>query len=126
MEDMNERLEELQAALDTLGKTYPKQAGAFMAFLRRAEAPGALSVKEKELIAVALSVMAQCSWCVALHVDGALKAGATKEGLMEASFMAAVMSGSPALAHMQLALKASAAPWGKVRTQLLSPVVITG
>lgn len=106
MEDMSKHLEELQAALDTLGKTYPKQTGAFMAFLSRVEAPGALSVKEKELIAVALSVMAHCSWCIALHVDGALKAGASKEELVEAGFMAVLMGGGPALAYMQLVLKA--------------------
>ena len=63
----------------------------------RAEAlkDGALSAKAKTLIAVALSVSAQCDVCITSHVQNAIKAGVTREEIAEAVGVAVLMGGGP-------------------------------
>ncbi|MBN1502158.1 carboxymuconolactone decarboxylase family protein [Candidatus Woesearchaeota archaeon] len=106
MESMNETLNEVQASISTLSKEYPNQIKAFMGFMGEMEKEGALSVKTKELISVALSVVAHCKWCIAFHVKNALTAGATKDEVMEACFVATLMNGGPSLMYTQYVVKA--------------------
>ena len=94
---MHQRLDEIQQLLDTLGKSHPNEVGAFVNFMGKAEARPARSLKQKELFNVALSVAAQCKWCIALHVTNALQAGAQRDELIEAGFLAVLMHGGPAL-----------------------------
>ena len=61
-----------------------------------------MEVKQVELINVALAISAQCEWCIALHVKGAVDAGATKEEILEAAMQAVLMHGGPALMYMIL------------------------
>ncbi|MBN2251577.1 MAG: carboxymuconolactone decarboxylase family protein [Candidatus Altiarchaeota archaeon] len=106
MENMNDALDEVNASLKTLGKEYAGLIGPFSVFMRKVEAEGALSTSTKELISVALSVKSQCKWCIAFHVRGALDAGASKDEIMEACFVAVLMGGGPSLMYAQLVLKA--------------------
>ena len=103
---MKERLDEFQLLVTRLSKEYPNETLAFMNFMRKAEDGPALSMKYKELINVALGVAAQCEWCIAFHVQGAASAGATREEVVEAGFMAVLMHGGPALAHLTPLLNA--------------------
>ncbi len=59
---------------------------------------GLLSVKTKELMAIALSIAVRCEPCLKTHTTRALKAGATVEEIAEAVSVAMVMDGGPALA----------------------------
>lgn len=97
---MIERMKEIEAFLDRLGKEYPQETEAFLNFMKTAEAGPALDMKTKELINVGISVSAQCEWCIAFHVKGALEAGASKDEIMTAGFMAVLMHGGPALMYM--------------------------
>ncbi|MBW2983998.1 carboxymuconolactone decarboxylase family protein [Candidatus Woesearchaeota archaeon] len=106
MEDMNESLREVKRSLGHLGREYPDLMKAFSGFMGAAEKEGALPHKTKELISVALSIVAKCKWCIAFHVKHALDAGSTKEEIMETCFVAALMGGGPALMYTQLAVKA--------------------
>ncbi len=106
MEDMNEVVKEIHGSIMALSKEYPEETKAFMNLLQATGKPKVLSTKDKELIAVALSVAAKCHWCIGFHVKNALDAGATKEELVEASYVAVTMAGGPALMYMQLVLKA--------------------
>ncbi|WP_343602942.1 carboxymuconolactone decarboxylase family protein [Mycobacterium sp.] len=58
--------------------------------------PGALDTKVKELIAVAIGVVAGCDGCIASHTRGAARAGASKEEAAEAIGVAIFMHGGPA------------------------------
>ena len=98
---MSERLEEFHALVGRLSKEYPNETLAFMNFMKKASEGPALSTKFKELINVALGVSSQCEWCIAFHVQQAASAGATREEVMEAGFMAVLMHGGPALAHLK-------------------------
>ncbi|MCD6488736.1 MAG: carboxymuconolactone decarboxylase family protein [Desulfurococcales archaeon] len=103
---MEELLREFYRSIVFWRKTMPEQTNAFMKLLESVDKPGALDTKTKELIAVAASVASQCKWCIAFHVKKALECGASPNEIREASWVAVVMAGGPALAHMQLVEKA--------------------
>ena len=103
---MQERIAEVEAVLETLGKSHPAQVEAFTNFMSKAESGPALTSREKEVINVALSVAAQCDWCIAFHVKNAIKAGARRDDLIEAGFLAVLMHGGAALMYMTPLLKA--------------------
>ena len=86
----------------------PKPAEAFKAFSRSVFAEGALSVKSKQLIAVAVAHVTQCPYCIRGHSKAALQHGATAEEIMEAVWVAAEMRAGAAYAHATLALDAIA------------------
>jgi AhpD family alkylhydroperoxidase len=105
MENMKDVLNEVNSSLKTISKDYPDLMTAFSGFMGQVEKPGALDKKTKELIAISLSIVQHCKWCIAFHVKGALDAGATKDEIMESCFVAALMGGGPALMYTQLAVK---------------------
>ncbi|MFJ8234213.1 carboxymuconolactone decarboxylase family protein [Ureibacillus sp. NPDC094379] len=72
---------------------------AFVNFDQKALKPGLLSVKEKELIAVAVAHTTGCPYCIDIHTKGAKKAEAGKEELAEAIFVATALKAGSALAH---------------------------
>ncbi len=101
MSYMKKKLEEVNKTVEKAMGEYPREAGAFMRFLKTAEKKGALEAKTKEIISVALSVACRCEWCIAFHVKNALEAGASKDEIMEACFVAVIMCGGPALMYMK-------------------------
>ena len=82
----------------------PELMKAFWAFDKAAVAAGAIPVKYKELIAVAVAVTTQCPYCIDIHVDGARKAGATEAELTEAAMVAAALRAGAAVTHATHAL----------------------
>jgi len=94
------KLEEVKILIERLQKESPKQTAAFNQFMMSVEKPGALDTKAKDLINVALAISAQCEWCIALHVKGALTNGATNEEIIDAAMQAVLMHGGPALMYM--------------------------
>lgn len=100
MGNMQNKLNEVMAMTKSLRKDYPSETNAFLGFLNKAESGKALGLREKELINVALAVAAQCEWCIAFHVEQAVKGGATRDEIVEAGFMAIIMHGGPAYMYM--------------------------
>ena len=66
---------------------------------------GALSLREKELIAAAISIAIRCEPCINLHTRGCIKAGATREQVLEATAVAAMMQGGPGLVYVPEVLR---------------------
>jgi AhpD family alkylhydroperoxidase len=58
---------------------------------------GAVSEKNKRLIAMCMSAQMQCSKCVDVHAKAAMFHGATKYEVMEALFVAMLVGGAPCL-----------------------------
>lgn len=58
---------------------------------------GALGSKEKHLMAMAIGVKDHCVPCTLGHLQGAIKAGATKEEILEAIGVTVSMSGTTAM-----------------------------
>jgi AhpD family alkylhydroperoxidase len=103
---MQETSQQVIAWIERMGKDYPRVYGLFAVWMRRVEQKGALDTKMKELISVALAVATQCNWCIAYHTNAALDAGATKNQVMEACFVACLFRGAPACMYSQLVMKA--------------------
>jgi AhpD family alkylhydroperoxidase len=82
----------------------PDTQEAFLKFNERVFAAGALPVKTKQIIAVAVAHVTQCPYCIRGHTKAALHHGATAEELMEAIWVAAEMRAGGAYAHSALAL----------------------
>ena len=82
----------------------PGPASAFRAFSQSVFAEGALPVKAKQLIAVAVAHVTQCPYCIRAHTRAAERHGATPEEIMEAIWVAAEMRAGAAYAHSALAL----------------------
>ena len=82
----------------------PDTHDAFMKFSERVFSAGALPVKTKQLIAVAVAHVTQCPYCIRSHTRAAVQHGATAEQIMEAVWVAAEMRAGGAYAHSALAL----------------------
>jgi AhpD family alkylhydroperoxidase len=82
----------------------PEVQAAFDAFGQKVFADGALSAKMKQVVAVAVAHVTQCPYCIKGHTKAALRAGATREELMEAIWVAAEMRAGGAYAHSSLAI----------------------
>jgi AhpD family alkylhydroperoxidase len=93
-------------ALATLRADTPEVMKAFNALAQAATREGALDVKTKELIAVALGVAAHCDACIGFHVKALARLGATTAELEEALGMAVYMGGGPSLMYAADALHA--------------------
>ena len=66
---------------------------------------GAIPRKYRELIALAVASTTQCPYCLDVHSRNAKKAGATREEVAEAAFIAAALRAGAAVTHGALTLK---------------------
>jgi AhpD family alkylhydroperoxidase len=79
---------------------------AFMTFHETALRPdGMVPKKYRELIALAVATATKCAYCIETHTRGAAAAGATREEMIEASFVAAAVHAGGVMAHSLLALR---------------------
>jgi AhpD family alkylhydroperoxidase len=67
---------------------------------------GALSVREKELIALGIGLAVRCVPCINLHVEKCITAGATAAQILEAAGVAVMMQGGPAFTHVPEVVRA--------------------
>jgi len=84
----------------------PEVMKAFWEFDKLAVAEGAIPVKYKELIAVAVALTTQCPYCIDIHAGNARKAGANDAELVEAGMVAASLRAGAAVTHATHALLA--------------------
>ena len=66
---------------------------------------GAIPRKYRELMAIAIACTTQCPYCLDVHTRNAKKAGATREEVAEAAFLAAALRAGASVTHGTLALK---------------------
>lgn len=102
-----ELLNAFTGGLQEVSGTNPNEMNAFMNLLGTNYASGALEVKSKELISVAIAVYNRCEYCIAFHAFKALEAGATREEMMEAAMVSAAFGGGPTIAYSVTLLKDS-------------------
>ncbi len=67
---------------------------------------GALSVREKELIALGIGLAVRCVPCINLHVEKCITAGATAAQILEAAGAAVMMQGGPSFTHVPEVVRA--------------------
>jgi AhpD family alkylhydroperoxidase len=66
---------------------------------------GAIPRKYRELLAIAVACTTQCPYCIEAHAKAAKAAGATREEIVEAAFVAAALRAGGAATHGAMALK---------------------
>ena len=92
--------------LAPLRKSQPDAMQGFAQLARSAMAEGAVSAKNKELIALAIGITQHCSGCIGFHVKALIKLGCTKQELEEMLTVCVYMGGGPALMYAAEAVSA--------------------
>ncbi len=77
----------------------PEQLKAFYQFDAAVLKAGALTKKEKEIIAVAISHVTECPYCIDTHTKKAKVVGATLSELVEAVFVAMAIEAGGVVTH---------------------------
>ena len=67
---------------------------------------GALSIKEKEFIALGIAVSMGCEYCVYAHTAGAMNRGATEEEILEVASIDLYMQGGPGFTYIKYVFNA--------------------
>ena len=93
------------AKLKTLAANAPAAMQAFSDFDKAAMADGAVPVKYKELMALAVAFTTQCPYCIEIHAKKARNAGATEKELAETTLVAAALRAGGAVTHGTHALE---------------------
>ena len=96
-------------------KLLDEGSGVYHAFVRMEGAAfedGALGKKEKELIAVGISVRIDCESCMQWHIEQAAAAGASYREVFEAVEIGIEMGGGPATVSARFALRVMDAVFG--------------
>ena len=82
-----------------IGKDAPELAEKFFAWYDAVFAEGALSQREKSLIALAVAHTVQCPYCIDAFSSDCLRKGADPEQMTEAVHVAAAIRGGASLVH---------------------------
>lgn len=99
-------IQSINQNLAPLRKAQPQAMQAFGDLARAAMSEGALSAKNKELMALAIGITQHCSGCIGFHVKALHKLQCTKAELEEMLSVCVYMGGGPALMYTAEALKA--------------------
>ena len=96
----------LSQAITDYRKASPDLAQAFSGLAAAATAPGSLSPKTKELIAMAIGIASRCDGCIGFHTAAAIRHGATRTEVLDTIGVAIYMGGGPSLMYAADALVA--------------------
>ena len=87
------------AKFSTMGDDAPKLWKHFMAYYGAVFQDGALSAREKALIALAVAHAVQCPYCIESYTQEALEKGSNPAQMTEAIHVAAAIRGGATLIH---------------------------
>jgi 4-carboxymuconolactone decarboxylase len=82
-----------------IGKGAPDLWEKFSTWYGAVFAEGALSAREKALIALAVAHTVQCPYCIDAYVTASLEQGSNEEQMTEAIHVAAAIRGGSSLVH---------------------------
>lgn len=97
---------DIQKSLRQLGEKSPGVVKSLGLLHGAVYAPGALETKQKELIALGISIGMRCDDCIAFHIHEALSHGATADEIIETLNVAIQMGGGPSVMYAAHALEA--------------------
>jgi len=109
MLDWNEYRKELGPRIGEIGKLSPDTLKGYLALSGAGEKTNHLDGKTRELIALAVAVTTRCDGCITVHVDAALKQGASREEIAEALGVAIALNAGAALVYSARVMDAVAA-----------------
>jgi 4-carboxymuconolactone decarboxylase len=82
-----------------IGRNSPNLAEKFFAWYDAVFADGALSAREKSIVALAVAHAVQCPYCIDAYSRDALEKGADLDQMTEAIHVAAAIRGGASLVH---------------------------
>jgi len=82
-----------------MGKDAPELWQKFLEWYNAVFAEGALSEREKALIALGVAHAVQCPYCIDAYTTASLEKGSTPEQMTEAVHVAAAIRGGASLVH---------------------------
>ena len=88
-----DKLQNLKKTTGTLASSSPETMKIFGSLALTVTKDGALSKKNKELMAIAISICIRCEDCIAYHMQNAIKAQASREEVIESINVAIEMGG---------------------------------
>ncbi|MCG3419212.1 carboxymuconolactone decarboxylase family protein [Oceanobacillus jordanicus] len=77
----------------------PKMTKGYFEFTEACFDKGAIAKKEKQLIALGISIYAQDEYCIMYHTKGCVENGASEEEFMEAIAVSAAVGGGAAFSQ---------------------------
>jgi 4-carboxymuconolactone decarboxylase len=87
------------AKFPAIGEHAPELAKLFFEYYGAVFRDGALSAREKSLIALGVAHAVQCPYCIDAYTQDALSKGCDREQLTEAVHVAAAIRGGASLVH---------------------------
>ena len=87
------------ARFGDIGRDAPELADKFFEYYGAVFAEGALTEREKALIALAVAHAVQCPYCIDAYTRGSLEKGASLEEMTEALHVVAAIRGGASLVH---------------------------
>ena len=104
--DWKKHLDETSANLAEFRRTHEAAGQGFTAMHRGSMGKGVLTRREKELVALAIGISQRCVDCIGFHVQGAIRAGASRDDIAEVIGVATMMGGGPVYMYGVKALEA--------------------
>ena len=99
-------MQDINSCLAPFRKSQSEALRGFGQLAQASMAEGAISAKNKELIALAIGVSQRCSGCIGFHVKALIRLGVTREQLMETLGICTYMGGGPSLMYAAEAVRA--------------------
>jgi len=83
----------------SMGEEAPELWDAYMNYYGKVFEDGALTAREKSLIALAVATAVQCPYCIDAYTTGGLEKGVTAAEMTEAIHVANAIRGGASLVH---------------------------
>jgi AhpD family alkylhydroperoxidase len=98
--DMPDTMEDLKHGVRMMRNAAPKTWEAWAKLVDESLAPSELDCKTKEFVALGMSMTAQCKYCVGVHTQKCLDAGASEAEIIDVCHVAMAMGGTPAMTYI--------------------------
>ncbi len=98
-EDYKQLAKNVDKDVGALLKSAPEVMRPYGQLAEAAGKSGELSSKTRELMAMAIGVVIRCEGCIAYHMRGAIRQGASEKEVAEALGVAIEMGGGPAVVY---------------------------
>ncbi|MDS9466131.1 carboxymuconolactone decarboxylase family protein [Paracoccus sp. MBLB3053] len=97
--EYGEKIEAMRNELRVMNRAIPETMKGFGTLSKAVKESGTLDDRTKEMIALGMAIVQRCEPCILFHVEGLMKAGATRDELCDVLSMAIQMSGGPGVMY---------------------------
>lgn len=106
MQSAKQFYEEWPGIMGNMKKEAPAIAKGFGLMYKELMGEGALSVRDKELIAIGIALAIRCENCLLAHLEKAVQLGVSREELLELGGVVVAMQGGPGYVHIPALIEA--------------------